>query len=83
MMNAEMARRAVAYAHDTALAQALDNIDSEINKNVRLGNMSMTYYPTAIERHLEVDNSVIRYMKSLGYDCKRRDTGIITISWKK
>lgn len=83
MMNAEMARRAAAQAHDTTLAQVLDNIDNKINKNARLGNMSITYCPTAIEKRLGVDDTVIRYMKNFGYDCKRENTGIITISWKK
>ena len=83
MMNASAARRAVAQAHDTTLAQVLDQIDKEINKGVRLGDMFTLYCPTDAEKRLGVDDSVIRYMKNLGYNCSRGNAGIITISWKK
>jgi hypothetical protein len=83
MMNAEAARRAVAQAHDTTFAQVLDQIDKKINEKVRFGDMSMTYCFTDVAKHLGVDDSVIRYMKNLGYHCSRGNTGIITISWKE
>lgn len=37
MMNASAARRAVAQAHDTTLAQVLDQIDKKINEKCGLG----------------------------------------------
>lgn len=83
MMSAVAARRAVAQAHDTTFAQVLDQIDKKINEKARLGDMYIMYCPTDAEKHLGVDDSVIRYMKNLGYSCSRGNTGVITISWKK
>ena len=83
MMSAAAARRVVAQAHDTTLAQVLDKIDKEINEKARLGDMYIIYCPVEAEKRLGVDDSIIRYMKNLGYNCSRGNTGVITISWKK
>lgn len=83
MISAVAARRAAAQAHDTTLAQVLDKIDKEINEKARLGDTYIMYCPIDAEKRLGVDDSIIRYMKNLGYNCSRGNTGVISISWKK